>query len=86
MSLGKSLTDLFGEHRGSVFGSRALGQLCLRTDPLSDAARSWRITSIDAQQYRLANKIYSCLHQANRLTRGSLLAYASSHRLRDRTR
>ncbi|MGR7026201.1 hypothetical protein [Geodermatophilus sp. URMC 62] len=79
LSAGEGLMGLFEEHRGSVFGSRALGKLCLETDPLSDAARRLANHLNDAQQYQLANDIYSRLHEAKQLTPGSLLAYASSH-------
>ena len=79
MSLDKSVEELFAQHRNSVFGSRALGQLCLKTDPLSEGARRLADHLNDAQQYRLANEIYLRLYEAKRLTRGSQLAYASSY-------
>lgn len=69
---------LFDQHRGSVFGVRSLAHLLLKTDPLSDLAKRIANQLNDGAQYKLANQLYSRLHGAGKLTRGSLLAYASS--------
>jgi hypothetical protein len=78
-SLGGNLADLIRAHRDSVFGLRALGQLCLETDPLGEPAVTIADCLNDAQQYRLANKIYAKLYSANGLPPGRQLAYASSY-------
>ena len=75
---GESPKVLFDLHRGSVFGMRSLAQLVLKTDPLSDLAKRLANHLNDGAQYNLANELYSRLHEAGKLTRGSLLAYASS--------
>lgn len=76
---GASVADLFGEYRDSIFGSRALAYLCLIKEPLTEVAKQLANQLNDGQQYQLANKLYSKLYEAGKLTRGSLLAYASSY-------
>jgi hypothetical protein len=75
----EDVETLFAHHRGTVFGSRAMGYLCLTTDSTTDTARRVANHLNDQQQYRLANQIYARLHTAGKLTRGSHLAYAGSY-------
>lgn len=70
---------LFTQHRGTVFGARAVAYLCLATDPGTETARHLANHLNDAQQYRLANVLYAGLQAAGQLTRGARLAYASSY-------
>lgn len=76
---GRTLVDLFDEHRRSVFGSRALA--CLSLGAPQDPAAMRRLANHlnDGQQYRLANRLYAQLHAAGQLSRGAHLAWASSH-------
>jgi tetratricopeptide (TPR) repeat protein len=76
---GRDVDALFEAQRTTVFGSRALAYLALATDPITETARRLANHLNDGQQYRLANRLYERLHAAGRLSRGSLLAYASSH-------
>jgi hypothetical protein len=82
---GGGLEALFETERGSVFGSRALAHLALDTglplgsDPGVDLSRRLANHLNDGQQYHLANRLYEALLERGRLTRGSLLAYASSY-------
>lgn len=76
---GESAVELFEAHRSSVFGSRAVGYFCLQSDPASETAKQLANRLNDGQQYRLANRLYSSLYDAGRLTRGSQLAWASSY-------
>jgi hypothetical protein len=76
---GQSLKSLFEHYRGSLFGLRALAYLCLATDCPEDPGERLANQLNDGQQYRLANQLFKRLDEANRLTRGSLLAYASSY-------
>lgn len=82
---GSGLDALFETERGSVFGSRALAHLALDTelplgsDPGVDLSRRLANHLNDGQQYHLANRLYEALLERGRLTRGSLLAYASSY-------
>jgi hypothetical protein len=78
-SQGESVRTVFEAQRGTVFGSRAVGYFCLDMDPTSETAKHIANHLNDGQQYRLANQLYSKLYEAGRLTRGSQLAYASSH-------
>ena len=73
------LSSLLEAHRGSVFGARALGYFAMATDPLSTDAKRLANQLNDGAQYRLANQLYSRLHEAGKLSRGSHLAYASSY-------
>ena len=66
-------------HQGSVFGSRAVAYLCLDTDPTTVTAKRLANHLNDGQQFRLANRLYEKVREAGKLTRGSLLAYASSY-------
>ncbi len=76
---GESLEGLFRDHRHSIFGSRALGYLCLDASEFNETAKVLAGHLNDAQQYRLANELFSRLHATGQLPRGSLLAYASSY-------
>jgi hypothetical protein len=75
----QSAEVLFEKQRGTVFGSRAIGYFCLKTDPISRTANHVANHLNDIQQYRLANQLYKKLYAAKELTRGSHLAYASSY-------
>jgi len=79
ISRGQSVDDLFADHRDSIFGSRALAYLCLKTDPMSETASRLANHLNDCEQYRLANEIYALQHEAGKMSRDSLLAYASSY-------
>ncbi len=76
---GKADADLFEDHCDSIFGSRALAYLCLKTDPLSETARRLANHLNDSEQYKLANELYQRQHDAGQLNRSGLLSYASSY-------
>lgn len=76
---GKTDADLFDDHCDSIFGSRALAYLCLKSDPLSETAIRLANHLNDGEQYRLANELYEPLYAAGRLPQSGLLSYASSY-------
>ena len=71
--------DLLREQQGTVFGCRALAYLCLKTEPLADVAIELSARLSAAEQYRLANELYSRLYKAKKLGWSDLLAYATSY-------
>ncbi len=76
---GAAEADLFGEHCDSIFGSRALAYLCLKTDPISETAIRVANHLNDVEQYRLANELYARQLEAGMLPRDGLLSYAASY-------
>lgn len=76
---GQTAADLFGEHCDSIFGSRSLAYLCLKSDPLPETAIRLADHLNDCEQYQLANQLYAPQHEAEKLPLSSLLAYASSY-------
>ncbi len=75
----ESVADLFDKHRDTVFGSRALAYFCLDRDPLSSTAMRLANHLNDGEQYQLANELYLRQHDAGKLSRKGLLAYASCY-------
>jgi hypothetical protein len=80
--------DLLREQQGTVFGCRALAYLCLKTEPLADVAIELSARLSAAEQYRLANELYSrlyrpkswggviCLHTRHPIQRPTLILLA----------
>ena len=76
---GEKVADLFGPHCDSIFGSRSMAYLCLKTDPLSETAIRLANHLNDGEQYQLANELYARQHEAGKLPRSGVLSYASSY-------
>jgi hypothetical protein len=79
---GADVDALFNEHSGSVFGARALGELCIASaGDGSLPAKAWDIARrlSDLEQYDLANSLFDRLHRERRLDDGGLLKYANSY-------
>jgi hypothetical protein len=65
-------------HRRSIFGTRALGYLCLEQDCAPDQAAKIAANLFSLEQYSLANQIYARLESTGALGPRELLKYASS--------
>jgi hypothetical protein len=76
---GLTAYDLLRAQRETVFGLRAVAYLCLKTEPLADIAVELSDRLNDAEQYRLANELYSRVYEAGKLNWSDLLVYASSY-------
>jgi hypothetical protein len=66
------------EHGRSVFGIRAVAELCLAQEPLPSDAAKLAKNLYYMGQYDLANRIYGALDQAGTLGTRDLLTYGSS--------
>ena len=73
------LEKLYAEHSETIFGTRALGELCLECTTLPPIAAQVAAHLSDQQQNRLANRVFEKLLELDQANWHDMLRYATSY-------
>lgn len=76
---GVKIDELYSQHRGTIFGNRALGVFCLESPSLPILAAKIAARLSDQEQYRLANRVFERLRESDKAGWHDILRFATSY-------